>query len=1194
MKRNLKTTACCRYISFVALFSLICTGITVAQSTNQNYIVTRTLRIDGVKTDAELRVAAGDKNKIQATIQYVDGLGRPLQTIQREASPLGYDIVQHFAYDTYGRDYLRYLPYAPTTGTKGTYRTSTLTALNAFYATPPAGVVQIPSGQTTYGNTKLEASPLSRPLEQGAPGLNWKIGGGHTVRTTYEVNKNSDAIKQWEISVSGGASYSKSYDESSLTKATVKDENGNATIIFKDKDNQIVCRKVQSGATSYLTTDYIYDDFGNLRYVIPPLPIAAGSNPAIPVPTSFTESDNVFLNFFYAYHYDGLMRPVDKKLPGQGWRYMVYNNKDQLILSQDANQRLTNIWIVNKYDVLGRVVITGEYYDATSSRQALQNIADASAVDLYETFTNSATFYGYSHTAWPDISTGANNKVLSVQYYDTYDILGNSSVNPNSSIFTAPNVSVDSLERFPNGQIIATLTNILKTSTYLFSVMHYDLDGKLVKTISQHYQGLTLANNKYDSEENSYGFQSLLTKSVRKHYLPASSSPILTINNWITYDHRDRPALRKQQYITATNTGAITTISKSEYNEIGQLMVKHLHSTNIAANPANNTFLQHIDYLYNSHGWLTKLNDPNNLTDTQFGTTTDLFAEQLDYDQLTNSYTGGVPQYNGNVSTIKWQTKQPTLPQEAKGYVFNYDPVNRLTSANYKSTTSGDNLYNEALTYDELGNILTLNRNNGSSVLNNMVYGYSSAGVRSNKLQAITDSGSGSEPQATTYSYNNHGSLTGDTRKTINNIEYNELGLPFKISITASNKTINYTYDSFGNKLARVIKLNGTVAEERVYDDDIEYVGNAIDFIHNNEGRVLPSIGAYVFEYSIADHLGNIRVTFGDKNNDGSLDNSEVLQIVDYYAFGRPIVYSQTLTPSPDNNYKYGAKEYLKDIAEYDFGFRLYDPVIGRWNVIDPASETARAWTPYRYGFNNPTRFTDAMGLYEWTGAYGDVHDSKYDAGSVSYFDFGQGGSVFWGHNFGRDKFEGGNKVPGTDSYYKDYSGGGGQGPQAMKILYVFEVTTPWIYEHIDYAHKNLGKPLLLNYLGAPFNKPNRRVATKDWRDYKRPFSWSVDEYPFASTLEGGFGASTALVPAVENSIQGGQIKGLQLKKGDLLLVKLVPNPEKERVPVLQKSPQNNYIPTYAPVRIHKSAVVVGGALGITVAEVVFWVLFAL
>jgi RHS repeat-associated protein len=623
---------------------------------------------------------------------------------------------------------------------------------------------------------------------------------------------------------------------------------------------------------------------------------------------------------------------------------------------------------VTKYDGLGRMVITGKYYSTTATRASLQTTADTYTTNLYESFTNATTFYGYSNLSWPDISTGTNNKVLTVNYYDTYDVIGNTSVNPGSTVFTAPSALIDTLETAPKGMPVATLVNVLGTTNYLFTVTHYDKDGNAVKTISQHYQGGTAAYNKYDSQESTYSFQGLPLQSTRKHYLPASTSPQLTINSWNTYDHLNRPLLAKQQLITPTNTGTITNLSKTDYNEIGQASTKHLHSTNAAANPANSTFLQHVDFRYNSRGWLTKINDPTQTTDQTFTSAIDVFSEQLDYEQTTNGYTI-TPQYNGNISSVKWQSQNPSalvalsVPQEQKGYIYSYDYLNRLTNAISKAATSGDNLFNETVSYDELGNILTLSRNRttAASVFNNLTYSYTTGGVRSNILRSVTDNGTVTESQASTYTYNTMGSITGDTKKAVTGMAYNELNLPATVPLTG--KTLYYIYDASGRKLEKTVKNGNTLLDDRSYVSGIEYVGNIIEFVATPVGRALAPTGGlttYGYEYQLTDHLGNVRVTFGDLNNNGILTNDEILQISDYYPFGRE---SNGFISGTVQRYKYNGKELQDDLNQYDYGARFYDPVIGRWNVIDPLAEKSRRFSPYVYGDDNPIRNIDPDGM---------------------------------------------------------------------------------------------------------------------------------------------------------------------------------------------------------------------------------------
>ncbi|HZH72547.1 MAG TPA: hypothetical protein VFD91_08655 [Mariniphaga sp.] len=135
-------------------------------------------------------------------------------------------------------------------------------------------------------------------------------------------------------------------------------------------------------------------------------------------------------------------------------------------------------------------------------------------------------------------------------------------------------------------------------------------------------------------------------------------------------------ALTEQQ-ITGDATGGVT-VAENIYNEIGQLVDKKLHKT------TSNNYLQSVDYTYNIRGWLTSINNPDNLANDGTGDTyADLFAERLLYDD--NSTVSNLTlqkQYNGNIAgAIIARRTDGTGTTTKSAYGFTYDGLNRLNGA---------------------------------------------------------------------------------------------------------------------------------------------------------------------------------------------------------------------------------------------------------------------------------------------------------------------------------------------------------------------------------------------------------------------------------------------------------------------------------------------------------------------------------
>jgi hypothetical protein len=106
--------------------------------------------------------------------------------------------------------------------------------------------------------------------------------------------------------------------------------------------------------------------------------------------------------------------------------------------------------------------------------------------------------------------------------------------------------------------------------------------------------------------------------------------------------------------------------------------------------------------------------------------------------------------------------------------------------------------------------------------------------------------------------------------------------LPIRITFT-NNRKIDIIYDATGKKWRKVVNDNGAETY-RDYIEGAEYQNGQQDIIHFTEGyaqRDATTDGdanwkGWVYKYTLKDHLGNTRVTYSDRNNDGIVGVSDI------------------------------------------------------------------------------------------------------------------------------------------------------------------------------------------------------------------------------------------------------------------------------------------------------------------------------
>jgi len=933
-----------------------CVTLGTNLSSQNNYILTSQPRVAGVTNPSS---GANPVCNVSQTVAYLDGLGRPLQTIQVKASPSYLDIIQPVAYDAFERESVKYLPYsdANANALPGSYRASALSGSNGAYNTSDQYSFYQKTGMnyspisSPLAAAAYETSPLNRVVEQGAPGDVWQLTGtpttsgqssGHTTTVSYGTNSS---LEPWN----GGQSYVHYYTVSinsttglrslvdqgvfyktgTLIKTITRNENWssaqsdtrlNTTEEYKDIEGHVLVKRTFNplwGSTHVYSTYYVYDDFGNLSFVLPPAANADGGGNA--------QYQTILDNLCYQYNYDARQRLIEKKLPGKGWEFMIYNTLDQIAYSQDANQRnqTSQQWIYNKYDGLARPVIKGVWtsnnvsdanysFPSRTGEQTLQSLAQKDTIYwVQRNYGNTQT--GYTQT--PDV--GATSTILWVNYFDDYNVAG------------SPGYVPSTYSGFTNGLPTISKVAVLDSTpqVFLWSVNYYDDKGRPTNIYSQHFLNKKQSAQNYDHIVNQFDFLGQDTTTTRTHFTMANANnPAVTVVNKYVYDQIGRK-IRTYEKINNDST----LLSQVDYNELGQAATKHFHSENQGA-----TFLKSQNYTYNERGWLLKSSSPDNGWD---------FTLNLLYNAPDNGFT---PQYNGNISELTYNSAYH--PGSWMTFNLSYDNLNRLTSNITSNTIAANNhALDETITYDVNGNITGLNRTTirpNSKLGTGFVYNYLAGGL-SNQVSTITN---WSSSVVRNYSYDLNGNTLTDTIG--RSISYNLLNLPKSVSING-NSVANYVFAADGTKLRNSNKYSFTD-----YIKGIVYQNGALSFIQTEEGRAVPNGGRFAYEYDLKDHLGDVRITFQKGN---SLTNPQLIQEDQYYAFGlRDTIYSF----GSNNRYLYNGKEQQTDLRNfYDYGARFYDPLVARFTSVDPLAEQMRRHSPYNYGFDNPLRFIDKDGM---------------------------------------------------------------------------------------------------------------------------------------------------------------------------------------------------------------------------------------
>jgi RHS repeat-associated protein len=895
-------------------------------------------------TDSSLVNANQVVDNVLVTTTYTDGLGRPIQNVVRQGSPLKKDIVTPVAYDVYGRATTAYMPYVQQTGNTndGKYKTYALQQDSAFYKT------LYPNENAFYSQTQYDASPLGRVLKTLAVGNNY-IGANRGKSLVQRANTVNDSVRLWLIAITSEddiPTTTSTYNAGALLVDEGTNEQGKKAMLYKNERGQVVLSKIQiednpsTGHYGWLCTYYIYDEIGNLRTVVPPKAVESllSSN------WTLNTQPTLFTGLCYSYYYSDKGQMLMKYIPGGGKVYMVYDKWGRLVLTQDANLRTINQYIYVQYDAQSRPIKSGLITNTQALATIINDAAQSTAYPaLTGTYTVNQENY-YDDYSWIAANGNPLSSGLTTTHINSTNFVSSTNTAP---VYACAITATARIRGMPTG----SKRLVLGSSTYLYSMQLYDEYGRVLQVKDKNLSGGT------DVVTQQYTYSGKVLSTHVAHEKAGTNAQNHTILTKLNYDH----AARITSVQKSIDGAALKTIAQNDYNELGQLKTK---SIGLPPSTSSGGALQTQVYDYDIQGRFLGVNR-SYVASADSTSNGAFFGFELAYDNVQTIVSGQnytQAQYSGNIAGTVWKSRGDSKQRK---YDYGYDNANRLLRADFTQYTGSSfnqtaglnfdvkmgNGTNYATAYDANGNIKQMQqwgfKLGTSEQIDNLVYSYE---VNSNKLKSVVDFNnvpttklgdfrtSTIHPQAASkaaltinstpaqmdavqdYTYDANGNMLKDLNKDIGNastdgIEYNHLNLPKKITVRSSTGirgTVEYVYDAGGTKLQKKTTEGSTIITT-TYINGFVYQNDTLQFVATEEGRcrmVIPLSGgggAWVYDYMLKDHLGNVRMALTEEQKQDAYPaaTSETASIATESLYYGNLSLSQTAKPSWFNDPMY-------------------------------------------------------------------------------------------------------------------------------------------------------------------------------------------------------------------------------------------------------------------------------------------------
>jgi RHS repeat-associated protein len=744
-----------------------------------------------------------------------------------------------------------------------------------------------------------------------------------------------------------------------------------------NKQNCLAAELNERFTASHPTTEhhytlYYYDQAGNLVQTIPPAGV-------MPVPTG-AFSNGIWngteplheRDYITRYQYNTLGQVVSQRTPDAGETDFHYDRVQRLRFSQNAKQVGEDKYAYTKYDGQSRIIEVGEVTDSDLTDEEINDPLSPASGTQDEVMTK----YDEADETPPIPSDNTRGRVARVSndnmtsYYD-YDAHGN----VRELTHDIPALG----NQFTNDQII-TLEydyDLVSGNVNEFRYEPGELDQFTQRFIYDADNRITSAfssDDGYVFEEDARYFYYLHGPLAR---VELGEDKVQGLDYFYTL----------QGWIKGVNMPG----NKPEFG---------FGLDGDTINPLNNHRFFGTDTMMYSLGYNYADYTPIGGTGLLFDQVTSAF-QGLDGNLLGPTNMKGL--FNGNISLMLTHNSLAT-----QAMAYQYDALHRITFATSYDWNPGwgasNDYSNPQIIYDPNGNI---QRQDILSVIGNelLSYDYYDELGWPNRLKSVSGGGNVTGLGSGDFHYDEIGNLIQDDSEGAS-MTWDVYG---KLRTVIDDGPTIYTYDAMGNRLSK----ERPVTAKDVYVRDasgnlialysktgngLEYTGKLKErYLYGSSrlgvdrsSKTLASSSFYIPEtiayrstrqhksYELSNHLGNVLTNLSDKKLGVDLNADEranfygadVLSYADYYPFGLEMP-QRTFDPGPglaDLRHGFNGKE--KDAwgdspTNYDYGFRIYNPAIGRFLSVDPLTQSYPFYTPYQFAGNKPIWAVDIDGLEE-------------------------------------------------------------------------------------------------------------------------------------------------------------------------------------------------------------------------------------